>query len=86
MLKPLHDYVLLKKVEEERTTANGIILTTNKEKSKFAVVEAIGSKVEQPDYTTGDKVLFREYAGTEIKINDETFVVIKDEDIIAVNR
>jgi hypothetical protein len=44
------------------------------------------SKVEQPDYTTGDKVLFREYAGTEIKINDETFVVIKDEDIIAVNR
>lgn len=86
MIKPLHDFVLLKKEKEEKTTASGIILTSGKEKSKFAVVEEIGSGVEKPDYAKGDKVLFKEYAVTNIKIDDEEYVVIKDEDIIAVNR
>ena len=45
MIQPLHDYVLLKKEQEEKTTASGIILTSGKEKSKFATVEAIGTGV-----------------------------------------
>ncbi len=86
MIQPLHDYVLLKKQEEEKTTASGIILTSGKEKSKFALVEAIGTGVDKADYQVGDKVLFKEYAGTNIKLNDEEFIVIKDEDIIAVSK
>lgn len=85
MLKPLHDYVLLKKEKEEKTTASGIILTSGKEKSKLAVVVAIGSEVEKPGYKENDRVLYKEYVGTTMKVDDEEYVVIKDEDIIAVS-
>jgi len=84
MLKPLHDYVLLEKDKVEKTTASGIILTAGKEKSKFATVKAIGQEVKDPGYAVGDHVLYTEYAGTTYKIDDEEFVVIKDEEIIAV--
>ncbi|HIW18585.1 chaperonin GroES [Faecalicoccus acidiformans] len=83
MLKPLHDYVLLEKEKVEKTTSSGIILTSGKEKSKLATVKAIGSGVEKPEYKVGDRVLYREYAGTNMKVDDEEFIVIKDEDIIA---
>ncbi|MDY4277967.1 MAG: co-chaperone GroES [Faecalicoccus sp.] len=83
MLKPLHDYVLLEKEKVEKTTSSGIILTSDKEKSKLAVVKAIGTGVEKPEYKVGDRVLYREYAGTNMKVDDEEFIVIKDEDIIA---
>ena len=83
MLKPLHDYVLLEKEKVEKTTSSGIILTSGKEKSKLAVVKAIGPGVEKPEYKVGDRVLYREYAGTNMKVDDEEFIVIKDEDIIA---
>lgn len=83
MLKPLHDYVLLEKEKVEKTTSSGIILTSGKEKSKLAVVKAIGTGVEKPEYKVGDRVLYREYAGTNMKVDDEEFIVIKDEDIIA---
>ena len=83
MLKPVHDYVLLEKEKVEKTTSSGIILTSGKEKSKLATVKAIGSGVEKPEYKVGDRVLYREYAGTNMKVDDEEFIVIKDEDIIA---
>ena len=86
MLKPLHDYVLLEKEKVEKTTSSGIILTSGKEKSKLAVVKAIGTGVEKPEYKVGDRVLYREYAGTNMKVDDEEFIVIKDEDIIAVSK
>lgn len=85
MLKPLHDYVLLKKEQEEKTTASGIILTSGKEKSKLAKVAAIGTGVKNHEYKIGDKVLYKEYSGTTMKVDDEEYIVIKDEDIIAVN-
>lgn len=85
MLKPLHDYVLLKKEEQEKTTASGIILTSSQEKSKLAVVQAIGTGVEKAGYQEGDRVLYKEYAGTNVKVDDEEYIVIKDEDIIAVS-
>jgi chaperonin GroES len=90
MLQPLHDYVLLKKEKEEneeKKTASGIILsTTSKEKSKLAVVASIGKDVEDAGYACGDKVLYKEYSGTNMKIDDEEYIVIKDEDIIAVSK
>ena len=49
MLQPLHDYVLLKKEKEEKTTASGIILTSGKEKSKLAVVASIGAELKMLD-------------------------------------
>ena len=58
MLQPLHDYVLLKREKEEKTTASGIILTSGKEKSKLAVVAAIGSGVKDCEYALNDKVLY----------------------------
>lgn len=85
MLKPLHDYVLLKKEAEEKTTASGIILTSGQEKSKLATVQAVGNDVENAGYREGDRVLYKEYAGTTVKIEEEEYIVIKDEDIIAVS-
>lgn len=88
MLKPLHDYVLLQKEKEENqtTTASGIILTSGKEKSKLAVVANIGSDVKEAGYVVGDKVLYKEYSGTTVKVDGEEYIVIKDEDIIAVSK
>lgn len=86
MLQPLHDYVLLKREKEEKTTASGIILTSGKEKSKLAVVAAIGSGAKDCEYALNDKVLYKEYSGTTIKVDDEEYIVIKDEDIIAVSK
>lgn len=86
MLQPLHDYVLLRKEKEEKTTASGIILTSGKEKSKLAIVAAIGKEVKEPGYALNDRVLYKEYAGTTMKIDEEDFIVIKDEDIIAVSK
>ena len=86
MLQPLHDYVLLKREKEEKTTASGIILTSGKEKSKLAVVAAIGSGVKDCEYALNDKVLYKEYSGTTIKVDDEEYIVIKDENIIAVSK
>ncbi|MGN1276891.1 MAG: GroES family chaperonin [Floccifex sp.] len=86
MLKPLHDYVLLEKLEKESATASGIILTSSKEKSKFAKVIAIGCDIHDAGYQINDEVLYREYAGTSISYQDKDYIVIKDEDIIAVNR
>lgn len=86
MLIPLHDYVLLKKEKEEKTTASGIILTSGKEKSKLACVAAIGNDVKEACYSVGDKVLYKEYAGTTMKVDDEEYIVIKDEDIIAISK
>ena len=76
----------LKKEKEEKTTASGIILTSEKEKSKLAVVACIGADVKDAGYACGDKVLYKEYSGTTMQLDDEEFIVIKDEDIIAVSK
>ena len=83
MLQPLHDYVLLKKEKEEKTTASGIILTSGKEKSKLAVVASIGADVKEAGYACGDKVLYKEYSGTKVTVDDQDYIVIDEKDIIA---
>ena len=90
-LKPLLDRVVLKPVEAEEKTVSGIILPSSaQEKPSIATVVAVGEGgyVDGHDVKmlvkVGDKVLFSKYAGSECKIDDEKFIVIKQADILAV--
>ena len=90
-LKPLADRVVIKMVESEETTKSGIILTGSaKEKPQVAEVLAVGpgGNVEGKEITmhvkVGDKVITSKYAGTEIKIDGEELMVVKQGDILAV--
>ncbi|ACV69459.1 MAG: co-chaperone GroES [Desulfohalobium sp.] len=90
-LKPLHDRVLVKRVQEEETTKGGIIIPdTAKEKPiKGEIVAAGPGKVAddgkriEMTVKTGDKVMFNKYAGTEVKIDGEEFLVMREDDILA---
>jgi chaperonin GroES len=84
MLKPLHKQVILVKEANENVTPSGIVLTSGKEQSKFARVVSAGPDVENPGYVTGDKVLYKEYAGTVVILDKKEYVVIEDDDILAV--
>ena len=90
-LKPLADRVILKMTESEETTKSGIILTGGaKEKPQVAEVLAVGpgGVVEGKEITmyvkAGDKVIMSKYAGTEVKIDGEELVVVKQNDILAI--
>ena len=86
MIKPLHDNVILKKEEVENKTSSGIILTTETKKiPSVATVVAVGPECKA-EIKENDKVVYKEYSGTTMKIDDEEFIVIKDEDIIAVSK
>lgn len=86
MIQPLHDYVLLQKEEDAKTTASGIILSSNKEKSKYVKVIAMGQAIQNAGYSVGDRVLYREYAGMDLEEDNEEYILVKDEDIIAVKK
>jgi chaperonin GroES len=91
-IQPLHDRVIVKRVEEEETTKGGIIIPdTAKEKPMEGIVVAVGSgRIEEEgkkiplEVKKGDRVLFSKYAGTEIKIDGEEHLIMKEEDIIAI--
>ena len=89
-IKPLGDRVVLKRVEAEEETASGIILTgAAKEKPQFAEVIAVGSgivdgKEIEMEVEVGDKVIYNKYAGTEVKIDKDEFIVLKIEDIVGI--
>ena len=84
MLKPLHDYVILKKEKAETTTASGIILTSPKESiSNQAIVMAVGPKCEEA-LKEGMKVIFKEYSGTKYKDEDDEYMILQEEDILAI--
>lgn len=92
-IQPLHDRVIVKRVEEEEKTKGGIIIPdTAKEKPIEGIVIAVGSgksegegKKKVPlDVKQGDRVLFSKYAGTEIMIEGEEHLIMKEEDIIAI--
>lgn len=93
MLRPLGNRVLLELLEEETTTASGLVLPDSaKEKSNYATVIAVGegklldSGERLPlEVSVGDKVLFEKYAGTELKYNGVEYLVVKDTDIIAIS-
>ncbi|HET6725117.1 MAG TPA: co-chaperone GroES [Gammaproteobacteria bacterium] len=91
-LRPLHDRVIIKRMEEERTSAGGIVIPdTATEKPIKGEVIAVGKgkindngEVRALDVKKGDKVLFGKYSGTEVKIDGEELVVMKEDDIMAV--
>ena len=82
MLTPLENYVVLTVEKEESKTASGIILTTeNKDKPAFGKIIAVGPKVE--GLKVGDVVVYQTYSGTTVKLEDQDFLVIKAENILA---
>lgn len=90
-LVPLGDKVVLKQLMAEETTKSGIVLPGQaKEKPQQAEVIAVGpggvvdGKEVQMQVKVGDKVIYSKYAGTEVKLNDEEFIVVKQNDIVAV--
>ncbi len=91
-LRPLHDRVIVKRLEEERKTASGIVIPdTAAEKPDQGEVLAIGpgkkneeGKLSPVDVKVGDKVLFGKYAGTTVKVDGEELLVMREEDIMAV--
>ena len=92
-IRPLHDRVLVKRVNpEEKTSAGGIIIPdTAKEKPQEGEVVAVGSgkmledgKVQPMNVKAGDKILFGKYAGTEVKLDNEDYLIMREDDILGV--
>ena len=90
-LKPLSDRVVIKMVEAEETTASGIILTGSaKEKPQVAEVLAVGpggmvdAKEVVMQVKVGDKVITSKYSGTEVKIDGEDLIIVRQNDILAI--
>ena len=91
-LRPLHDRVIVKRLEEERKTASGIVIPdTVAEKPDQGEVLAIGpgkknedGKLSPVDVKVGDKVLFGKYSCTTVKVDGEELLVMREEDIMAV--
>ena len=90
MIKPLTDKVLIKMKEKEETTKSGIILTASKEKPQIAEVIEVGpGKVvdgakEEMYVKKGDKVILNKYSGTEVKYENEEYLIVSQSDILAI--
>ena len=90
--RPLHDRVVVRRVESEAKTAGGIIIPdTAKEKPQEGEVVAVGSgardesgKVVELDVKAGDRVLFGKWSGTEVKLNGEDLLIMKESDIMGI--
>ncbi|MGC4028833.1 MAG: co-chaperone GroES [Steroidobacteraceae bacterium] len=91
-IRPLHDRVIVKRLEEERTSAGGIIIPDSAtEKPIQGKVVAVGKgkilddgSVRALDLKVGDKILFGKYGGTEVKVDGEELLVMREEDVMAV--
>lgn len=91
-IRPLHDRVIVKRVEEEKTSAGGIVLPGSAtEKPSEGVVLAVGNgkqldngDVRALEVKVGDKVLFGKYSGNEVKIGGEELIVMREEDIMGI--
>ncbi len=85
-IKPLGERVVIKMVEMEETTKSGIILTgAAKEKPQYAEVVAVGpgTKEVTMELAVGDKVVISKYAGTEIKLENEEYIILNQSDVLA---
>ncbi len=91
-LTPLHDRILVRRVEEAETTRGGIIIPDSaKDKPQEGEVIAVGKgkvneegKVHPLDVKAGDRILFGKYSGTEIKIDGEEFVIMREEEVLGI--
>lgn len=90
-LKPLGDRIVLKQLEAEETTKSGIVLPgQSKEKPQQAEVIAVGpggvidGKEVTMQVSVGQKVIYSKYAGTEVKLDDEEYIIVRQNDVLAV--
>ena len=91
-IRPLHDRILVKRMEEQEVRRGGIIIPdTAKEKPQEGKVVAVGNgrvteegKKIPLDVKAGDRILFGKYSGSEVKIEDEEYVIMKEEDVLAI--
>ncbi len=91
-IRPLHDRVVVKREPEERKSPGGIVIPdTASEKPTFGKVIAVGQgkvlengQTRTPDIKVGDRVLFGKYSGTEVKVDNEDLIVMREEDVMAV--
>ena len=92
-IRPLHDRVIVKRLDEERTTASGIVIpdSASGEKPDQGTVQAVGNgkllddgSTRALDVKVGDKVLFGKYAGQEVKVDGEDLLVMREEDIMGI--
>ena len=91
-IRPLHDRVVVRRVEEEKTTSSGIIIPDSAtEKPSRGEVIAVGNgrkndngEVIAMDVKVGDQILFGQYAGNEIKVDGETLLVMNESDVVAI--
>ncbi len=91
-VRPLHDRILIKRIEEKETIKGGIIIPdTAKEKPQEGEVIAVGNgrknedgKVVPLDVKAGDRILFGKYSGTEIKIDDQEYLILKEDEVLGV--
>ena len=91
-IRPLHDRVIIKRLEEERTSPGGIVIPDSAaEKPVQGKVVAVGKgkiledgQVRPLDVKVGDKILFGKYSGTEVKVDGDELVVMREEDVMAV--
>jgi chaperonin GroES len=91
-IRPLHDRLLVKRVDEETKTKGGIIIPdTAKEKPQEGKVIAVGAGKVNEDGTTrpmdvkaGDRILFSKYAGTDVKVDGEDLIIIREDDVLGI--
>ncbi|MFT4560673.1 MAG: chaperonin GroES [Gammaproteobacteria bacterium] len=91
-IRPLHDRVVIKRTEEDSTSAGGIVIPDSaSEKPSKGEVVAVGNgkvldsgDIRALDIKVGDKVLFGKYSGTEVKVDDDDLLVMREDDIMAV--
>ncbi|MBQ3445230.1 co-chaperone GroES [Candidatus Saccharibacteria bacterium] len=80
-LKPLKDRIVAKVEKPAEKTASGILLGEAKEKPAYAVVESVGPEVKE--VKKGDKIVYKEYSTTEVKVDESDYIILKEEDVLA---
>ena len=91
-IRPLQDRILVKRVDEEETTSGGIIIPDSaKEKPQDGLVIAVGpgklldtGEVSPPGVKKGDRILFSKYAGTDVSVDGDEHIIIREDDVLAV--
>jgi chaperonin GroES len=91
-IRPLQDRILVKRVDEEEKTSGGIIIPDSaKEKPQEGLVVAVGpgktldnGKIAEIAVGAGDRILFSKYAGTDVNVDDEEHIIIREDDVLAI--
>ena len=91
-IRPLQDRILVKRVDEEETTSGGIIIPDSaKEKPQEGLVIAVGpgktldsGEIATPGVNAGDRILFSKYAGTDVNVDGEEHIIIREDDVLAI--